>query len=65
MLSSIYTGTYDTDDLKKPRGPSGLSELWCGIHTAPVLRCFVNSEGLNCEDLLEGVVPELTSWLMV
>jgi hypothetical protein len=40
--------------------PSRLSELWCGIHTDPILRCFVNLEWLNCEDLLEGVVPELS-----
>jgi hypothetical protein len=39
--------------------PSELSELWCGIHTDLVLRCFINQEGLNYEDLLEGVVPEL------
>jgi hypothetical protein len=39
--------------------PSAFSELWCGIHNDPVLRCFVNPEGLNYEDLLEGVVPEL------
>jgi hypothetical protein len=44
---------------------SGLSELWCRIRTDPVLRCFINPEGLNYEDLLEGVVPKLTSWLMV
>jgi hypothetical protein len=37
--------------------PSGLSELWCKIHTDPVLRCFVNPEGLNCKDWLEGMVP--------
>jgi hypothetical protein len=39
--------------------------LWCRIHTDPVHKCFVNPEGVNCEDLLEGVVSELTSWLMV
>jgi hypothetical protein len=39
--------------------------MWCGIHTDPVLRCFINSEGLSYGDLLVGVVPELTSWLMV
>jgi hypothetical protein len=43
--------------------PSALSELWCGIHNDPVLRCFVNPEGLNYEDLLEGVVPELANSL--
>jgi hypothetical protein len=40
---------------------SRLSELWYRIRTDPVLRCFVNLEGLNCEDLLEGVLPELVS----
>jgi hypothetical protein len=25
----------------------------------PILQCFVNLEGLNYEDLLEGMVPEL------
>jgi hypothetical protein len=39
--------------------PSGLLELLCGIHTDPILQCFVNLEGLNYEDLLEGMVPEL------
>jgi hypothetical protein len=38
---------------------SGLSELWCGIHTNPILRCFDNPEALNYEDLLEGMVPKL------
>jgi hypothetical protein len=32
----------------------------CGVvSTDSVLRCFVNTEGLNCEDLLEGAIPEL------
>jgi hypothetical protein len=44
---------------------SGLLGLWCRIHTDPVLRCFINLEALNYEDLLEGMVPELTSWLTV
>jgi hypothetical protein len=39
---------------------SGLSELWCGIHTDRILRCFINPKGLNYEDFLEGVVPELS-----
>jgi hypothetical protein len=39
--------------------------MWCRIHTDPVLRCFDNPEGLNYENLLVGVVPELSSWLMV
>jgi hypothetical protein len=39
--------------------------MWWGIHTDPVVRCFVNPKGLSCEDLLVGVVSELTNWLMV
>jgi hypothetical protein len=38
--------------------------MWCGIRTDPVLRCFDNSEGLNYGNLLVGMVPKLTSWLM-
>jgi hypothetical protein len=45
--------------------PSGLSELWCGSHIDPVLMFFANLEALNYEDLLEGMVLELASWLMV
>jgi hypothetical protein len=37
----------------------------CGVRTNPVLRCFDNPEGLNYGDLLVGVVPEFSSWLMV
>jgi hypothetical protein len=33
--------------------------LWCGICIDPILECVNNSEGLNCGDLLEGVIPEL------
>jgi hypothetical protein len=39
--------------------------MWCRIRTDPILRCFVDSEGLNYEDLLVGVAPELVSWLTV
>jgi hypothetical protein len=39
--------------------PSRMSELWCGIRTNPILRCFANPKRLNYEDLLEGMVPEL------
>jgi hypothetical protein len=35
--------------------------MWCGIRTDPVLRCFDDPEGLNCGDLLVGVVPGLSS----
>jgi hypothetical protein len=45
--------------------PSRLSELLYRISTDPVLRCFSNPEGLNCMDVLEGMVPELMSWLTV
>jgi hypothetical protein len=33
--------------------------LWCGICTDPIPRCVNNLEGLNCGDLLEGVIPDL------
>jgi hypothetical protein len=39
--------------------------MWCEIYTNPILRCFVNPEGLSYEDLLDGVVFELVSWLKV
>jgi hypothetical protein len=39
--------------------------MWCEIHTNPVLRCFINPEGLSYGDFLVGVVPELASWLTV
>jgi hypothetical protein len=35
--------------------------MWCRIRTNPVLRSFVDLEGLNFRDLLVGVVPELVS----
>jgi hypothetical protein len=37
----------------------------CSVHTNHVLRCFDNPEGLNCGDLLVGVVLEFPSWLMI
>jgi hypothetical protein len=39
--------------------------MWCSKCTDPVLRCFVNPKGLNCGDLLVGVVLELMSWLTI
>jgi hypothetical protein len=42
-----------------------LIRIWCRIHTHPILKCFMNLEGLNYEDFLVGVVPELVSWLRV
>jgi hypothetical protein len=40
-------------------------KMWYGIRTNPVLRCFMDPEGLNYGDLLVGVVPKLVSWLTV
>jgi hypothetical protein len=39
--------------------------MWCGEHNDPILKCFINPEGLSYRDLLVGVVPELVSWLTV
>jgi hypothetical protein len=39
--------------------------MWCGVRTDPILRYFDDPEGLNYWDLLVGVVPELSSWLMI
>jgi hypothetical protein len=39
--------------------------MCCGIHTDPILGCFVNPEGLNYGDFLVGLVPEIVSWLTV
>jgi hypothetical protein len=49
----------------KPHGSIQVVIMWCGIHTNPVLRCFVDTKELSYGDLLVGVVPELTSWLTV
>jgi hypothetical protein len=49
----------------KSHGSIQVIRLWCGIRTGPVLRCFMNPEGLNYEDLLVDVVPELVSWLTI
>jgi hypothetical protein len=35
--------------------------MWRSERTDPVLRCFVNPEGLTNGDLLVGVVPKLAS----
>jgi hypothetical protein len=40
-------------------------KMWSRTYTYPVLRCSVNPEGLSCGELLDGVVPELMSWLTV
>jgi hypothetical protein len=49
----------------KSHGSVWVVRMWCGERTDPVLRCFVNPEGLSCVDLLVGMVPELMSWLTV
>jgi hypothetical protein len=64
-LSSICNGRYSVDDLMKSHGFVQVVRMWCGICTDPVLKCYINPEGLNCGDLLVGAVPELTSWLMI
>jgi hypothetical protein len=45
----------------KPHGSIQVVRMWCKIHTNTVLRCFDNPDELNCENLLVGVVPELSS----
>jgi hypothetical protein len=49
----------------KPLSSVWFVRMWCDIHTDPILRCFDGQEGLNYGDLLVGVVPELSSWLIV
>jgi hypothetical protein len=39
--------------------------MWYDECIYPVLRCFVNPEGLSYRDLLVSVVPKLVSWLTV
>jgi hypothetical protein len=29
------------------------------VSTDPILRCFIDPEGLSYEDLLEGIIPKL------
>jgi hypothetical protein len=40
----------------KPHGSVWIVRMWCNERTNPILRCFINPEGLNCGDLLLGVV---------
>jgi hypothetical protein len=35
--------------------------MWRDKRTDPILRCFINSEGLNYGDLLAGMIPKLVS----
>jgi hypothetical protein len=47
----------------KPHSSVRLVRKWCSMRTDPVLRCFDNPDGLNCGDLLVGVVLELANGL--
>jgi hypothetical protein len=47
----------------KPHGSIQVVRIWCDMRTDPVLGCFDNIEGLNCGDLLVGLVPELANGL--
>jgi hypothetical protein len=49
----------------KSHGSVRVVRMWCGIHTDPIIRCFVDPEGLNYGDLLISVVPGLMSSLTV
>jgi hypothetical protein len=49
----------------KPHGSIRVVRKWCVVRTVPVLRCFDNPAGLNYEDLLVGIVPEIPRWLTV
>jgi hypothetical protein len=40
----------------KPHSSVRFVKLGCGKGTNPVLKCFVNLEGLKCRDLLVGMV---------
>jgi hypothetical protein len=42
----------------KPHGSIRVVRLGCSECTNPVVRCFINREGLNYGDLLVGVVHE-------
>jgi hypothetical protein len=60
-LGSICTNRYSLDDLMMSHCFIWVVRMWCGIHTNPILRCFMDPEGLNYRDLLVGVVLELVS----
>jgi hypothetical protein len=49
----------------KPHGSVRVVRMWSDMRTNHILRCFDNPEGLNYEDLIVGIVPELSSWLTV
>jgi hypothetical protein len=47
----------------KPHRSVWVARMWCHERTNTILRCFVNLEVSNCEDLVVGVVHELASCL--
>jgi hypothetical protein len=49
----------------KPDSSIQVVRMWCRIHTDPVLEYFNNPEGLSCGNLLVGMVPKRSNWLMV
>jgi hypothetical protein len=49
----------------KSHGSVRVVRMCYRIRTDPILRCFMDPEGLNYRELLVGVVPKLMSWLMV
>jgi hypothetical protein len=61
----ICTNWYSVDNLMKSHGFVQVVRMWCEIHTDPILRCFIDPDGLNCGDLLVVMVLELVSWLTV
>jgi hypothetical protein len=40
----------------KPHSSIRVVRLGCTMRTNPALKCFINPEGLNCADLLVGIV---------
>jgi hypothetical protein len=53
------------NDLMKPHGSVWVVRMCYSECTDPVLRCFINPEGLSYGDLLVSMVFELASWLTV
>jgi hypothetical protein len=59
-LSSICIALFCADDLVKPHDSIWVVRMWCGMCTDPV-----RVVRMNYGDLLEGIVPEVSSWLTV
>jgi hypothetical protein len=49
----------------KPHISIWVVKLQCSECTDPILRCFINPEGLSYRDFLVGMVIVLVSWLMI